>query len=111
LDVFRTGAGDPVNAASCKWADQVLPARSFVATREMSGALKFYTERLIVRWDTTDPEQWPQLKSRAAEKGYQWYALLLPVEVEEAQKRLSGKWVQMGALNQVSLWRIEPSSN
>jgi hypothetical protein len=41
------------------------------------------------------------VKKRAAERGYQWYALLMPFEIEEAQKRLSGKWTKMGMVGPI----------
>ncbi len=107
FDVFNIAAGHGVNADSCRWADQILPSKSLVVAMEMSGALKFYTSRLIVRWERVGPGQWPTLKSHAAERGYQWYALLLPFEVEEARSQLGGKWVQVGTFKQVSLWRID----
>ena len=107
FDIFNFGAGESVHSASCRWADRMIPRQALVVSMQMSGALKFYTERLIVRWDWVEPGQWPVLKNRAAEKGHQWYALLLPFEVEEAQKRLSGKWVRVGTFNQLSLWQID----
>jgi hypothetical protein len=85
----------------------MLPGQSLVVSMQMSGALKFYTRRLVVRWDAVKPDQWRPLKERATERGYQWYALLQPHEVEEAQRRLPGKWVQIGRLRHISLWRIE----
>ncbi|MGH9939948.1 MAG: YfhO family protein, partial [Blastocatellia bacterium] len=109
LDVFNFGPGEFVHSASCRWADRMIPSQSLVVSMQMSGALKFYTGRPIVRWDGVEPAQWPVLKNRAAEKGYRWYALLLPFEVEDARKQLSGKWVQVGTFNQVSLWQIEPA--
>lgn len=77
---------------------------------QMSGALKFYTNHPIVWWDFITPENWLEVKKQAAEKGYQWYALLWPWEIEEAQKRISGKWTKLGILEQFSLWRIEPAA-
>ncbi|HEY7182273.1 MAG TPA: hypothetical protein VIC84_12680, partial [Blastocatellia bacterium] len=74
------------------------------------GALKFYTARPIVRWDEITPAQWPEVKKHAAEKGYQWHALLLPFEVEAARSRLGGKWTNLGMLDQTSLWRIDLNS-
>jgi hypothetical protein len=79
-----------------------------IVSKQISGALKFFTGRPIVRWDFITPENWPEVKKQAAEKGYQWYALLGPWEIEEAQKRISGKWTKMGSQDQFSLWRIEP---
>jgi hypothetical protein len=77
----------------------------------MSGALGFYTQRPIVRWDCLKPDQWSTVKKHAAERGYQWYALLLPYEVEEAQKKIGGRWTIVGMLDQVGLWHIEPTSD
>jgi len=107
FDVFNFGPGEIVHSTSCRWADRMIPRQSLVVSMQMSGALKFYTDRLIVRWDFVEPAQWPVLKSRAAEKGHQWYALLMPFEIEEAQRRLSGKWVRVGTFNQLSLWQID----
>jgi hypothetical protein len=110
FNLFITGDVDSVNAASCLWTDRMLPDQAVVASMEMSGALKFYTRRLIVRWDLIPPDQWQSLKERAAERGHKFYALLMPQEVEEAKKRLPGRWVQMGTLRHMSLWRIETTS-
>jgi len=110
FDLFSVNVGEGSYPASCRWADQQLPSKSLIASMQMSGALKFYTNRPILRWNAVTPEQWPEVKKRAAERGYQWYALLIPSEIEEAQKRLGGKWTKLGTLDQTSLWRIEPAS-
>jgi hypothetical protein len=77
----------------------------------MSGAIKFYMSRPIVRHERVGADQWQTLQARAAEKGYQWYALLLSQEVEEAQKRLPGRWTRLGMLRQISLWQIETAKD
>jgi 4-amino-4-deoxy-L-arabinose transferase-like glycosyltransferase len=107
FNVLITGDVDLANASSCQWADQKMPDQSLVASMQMSGALKFYTQRLIVRWDMVEPSQWILLKERARERGYQWYALLMQFELEDAQKRMPGKWEKIGTVEQVSLWRID----
>ena len=106
FNLFVTGAAESANASSCQFADQKLPEKSLVAAMQMSGALKFYTRHMIVRCDMVEPSQWRLLKERARERGYQWYALLMPFEIEDAQKRMPGKWEQIGAVEQISLWRI-----
>jgi hypothetical protein len=111
FDIFSIGRGEEWYPLSCRWADQQLPSQSLIVSMQFSGALKFYTDRPIVRWDEMTPGQWPEVKKRAAERGYQWHALLLPFEVEEAQKRLGGKWTKLGMLDQTSLWKIELASN
>jgi 4-amino-4-deoxy-L-arabinose transferase-like glycosyltransferase len=109
--LFILGPREIVHYTSCRWADQTIPSNSLVVSMHMSGALRFYTERPIVRWDWLDPERWSVVKKHAAERGYQWYALLWPFEVEEAQKRLGGKWTKLGMLDQISLWQVELTSD
>jgi hypothetical protein len=110
FDLFSFGAGEIAYYTSSRWADQTIPGNSLLVSMQMSGALGFYTERPIVRWDFLRPEQWAELKIRAAEKGYRWYALLMPFEIEDAQKRLGGKWTKLGMQGPTSLWQIEPAS-
>jgi hypothetical protein len=81
-----------------------------VVAMQMSGALGFYTERPIVRWDLLEPKQWSTVKKHAAERGYRWYALLESWEIEGAQKIMGGKWTKLGMLGPFSLWQIEPTS-
>jgi len=110
FDLFNFGPREIAYYTSCRWADQTIPSKSLVVAMRMSGALGFYTERPIVRWDWLEQEQWSIVKKHAAESGYQLYALLMPSEIEETQKRLGGKWTKLGMLDQASLWQIGPTS-
>src|SRR5262249_43969164 len=110
INVSNISVSESAYPASCRWADQQLPSRSLIVSAQFSGALKFYTSRPIVRWDEITPGQWPVVKKHAAEKAYQWYALLAPHEVEAARSRLGGRWTKLGALDQTSLWRIDLNS-
>ena len=107
FNVFGIAAEQYMHPRSCRWADRQLPAQALVIAKEMSGALWFYHQRPSVRWDWVVPDQWQALKNRAREKGYRWYALLMPHEIAEAQSRLPGKWLQVGQYEQMSLWQIE----
>ncbi|HYE73147.1 MAG TPA: hypothetical protein VEF04_07450, partial [Blastocatellia bacterium] len=108
--VLNIGIDQYVHSRSCRWADGQMPDRSLVIAMEMSGALKYYSNRSVLRWDFVQPDQWQTLTARAAEKGYRWYALLMPHEIADAQKRVAGKWSKVGNYQQISLWQIEPSS-
>jgi hypothetical protein len=90
-----------------KQSDRLLPKRALLVATEMSGAVKYYTGRPILRFERVGADQWQTLQARAAENGYQWYALLVSQEIDEAQKRLPGKWTRLGMLRQISLWQIE----
>jgi hypothetical protein len=111
LNLFNFGASQLANYTSCRWADQTISGNSLVVAMQMSGALGFYTERPIVRWDWLEAGRWSTVKKHAAERGYQWYALLHPFEVEDAQKRVGGKWIELGMMGSISLWRIELASD
>jgi 4-amino-4-deoxy-L-arabinose transferase-like glycosyltransferase len=104
--LLKIAALSTVHSEACQWADGLLPKQSLVVATEMSGAIKFYTGRPIVRFDWVEADQWRTLQTRAAEKGYRWYALLASREVEEAQRRLPGRWIKMGTLGHISLWQI-----
>ena len=61
--LFKFGPREIVHYTSCRWADQTIPSNSLVVSMHMSGALRFYTERPIVRWDWVDPERWHSEKT------------------------------------------------
>lgn len=106
--VFRTGRDQDIHRDSCRWADTSLPGQAIIVSGEMSGALKFYTQRLILRWDMVRPDLWPTVKSRIQEKRYEFYALLMPHELELAQQRVPGEWKELGQMRHISLWHINP---
>lgn len=107
--LFNVGPDQIIHKESCLWADRMIPKQAFIVSMEMSGALKFYTDHSILRYDFLRPQQWPVIKSRAAEKGYSFYALLMGHEIEPAKTNLPGRWNYIGTYNQhLSLWQIEP---
>src|SRR4030095_9901417 len=110
FDTFSIDGSEEWYPASCRWWDKRCASKWLIASIQMSGAWKFYPNRPIVRWDWLRPEQWIEVKKHAAEKGDQWHAFLWSNEVEEAQKRMGGKWTKLGMLDQFSLWRIELTS-
>ncbi len=79
-----------IHKESCLWADQMVPKQALIVSMEMSGALRFYTDRKIIRYDYVQPHQWPVLKNHVAEKGYSFYALLMDHEIELAKRNLPG---------------------
>src|SRR5262245_4244679 len=106
--LLRVAALDMVYADACQWADRILPSETLLVAAAMSGTIKYYTSRPIVRYDKVDAEHWLTLQARAAQKGYRWYALLEPHETEPAQRCMPGRWTKLGMLRQISLWQIEP---
>ena len=110
VDVFNYGGGQSAHRASCRWANQLLPQQALVIAMEMSGTLKFYTDRPSVRWDLPSAEQLQEITSRATRQGRPLYAFLMAQEVSDAQKKILGDWTKIGEFGPhgaISLWRVE----
>jgi hypothetical protein len=75
---------------------------------QMSGALKFYTSLIPVRWDRARPDQLDLLRERSRARDYQWFALLAPFENPELEKRFPWGWTRVGQRRDLTLWRAGP---
>ena len=92
----------------CELAEGKLPPGALVLSKEMSGALRYYTALTPVRWDTLDPAGFQSLRAATEPAGGRWFALLMKHEIAEAAPRVPGDWTFMGETGTVSLWRLEP---
>ena len=63
-----TSAGDYVR--------QHLPANAIILTVQHSGSIRYYSNRLTLRWDFLAPEWWPRAVNTLSERGYRPYVLL-----------------------------------
>lgn len=82
--------------------------KAVVVSTEFSGALRFYTEMIPVRWDRITPEDFALLRARAASKGYPIFAVLLPEEAESARARAPGSWKSVGGGEKAQVWELAP---
>ncbi len=106
-ELFRVGRWEYLHAESCNWANAQLPSKALIVALEMSGSLKYYTGRPTVRWDYMTAEMWPHLRKQVQKSGYQFYALLMSHELDQARQNVPGKWTEVGRLRHISLWHIE----
>jgi hypothetical protein len=108
--ILKIGPEQIIHKESCLWADENLPPNSLIVSKEMSGALRFYTRRNILRYDYLAPQHFPVLTRNVTNKGYNFYALLMDGEIAEAKKSLPGKWTHLSTFKEyLSLWKIEPN--
>jgi hypothetical protein len=98
--------GAPRYRDASRGAARLAPPHSVIAAMQMSGALVYYTDRAIVRWDRTTPEGFDELRRRARERGTSFWALLWPFEVAEFAARLPGDWAPAGRWGGVILYRL-----
>lgn len=105
--VLRLNQAEQVYPRAVRLLSSRIPARSLVLAMQTSGALHYYSSLTPVRWDLMTPDQFELLRAHASIHGYSWYALLFPFEAEVFRRRASGEWTQIGAVEQVTLWRLE----
>lgn len=84
-----------------------VPDRSLIVSMEFSGALRYYTNFQVVRWDWLEPADLPVLRARAEAKGYRLYALLFPWEEKDLPAHAPGKWKKVGEVREAILWELE----
>ncbi|MEP7272222.1 MAG: hypothetical protein ABI882_12025, partial [Acidobacteriota bacterium] len=107
-NLLAFGKSESLHAESCRWADSQLPAGAVIVATEMSGALHFYTDRLIIRHERVVRSFWPMLRRRVIDSGYEFYALLKDIELTGAKQSVPGRWTELGHRRHIGLWRIEP---
>ena len=66
---------------------QHLPANAIVLTMQHSGSVRYYSNRLTLRWDFLEPEWWPRALNTLSERGYRPYLLLTRSEEEAFRAR------------------------
>ena len=108
FQVLQAARGEVVYRDASRRAARFVPSRSLIAAMQMSGALKYYADRPILRWDYTSPQKFADLRRRAADRGVALYALLWPFEVAEFEKHLPGDWQPVARWGEVVLYRLTP---
>jgi hypothetical protein len=88
-------------------AASAVPERSLIVSMQMSGALKYYTNLPIARWDAIRPERFPELRHAVEERGFRWYALLWPFEEADFRRNLPGSWERIATVRDIGLWRLQ----
>src|SRR5262249_12410352 len=66
--LLKVAALDMAQADFCRQWDRLLPRQALLVATEMSGAIKFYTGRPIVRYERVGADQWRALQARASDK-------------------------------------------
>jgi 4-amino-4-deoxy-L-arabinose transferase-like glycosyltransferase len=103
--LFSIGLGERVYRDASRGAAGLVPARSLIAAMQMSGALKYYAERPILRSDRVRPEHFAAIRRRAEGRGIPLYALLWPFEVADLD-HMPGDWEPVSRWRDVVLYRL-----
>jgi hypothetical protein len=90
-DVLGTGYGEERYPETALYLESALPADAAIITMQHSGSIRYYTGRLIVRWDTLNPEWLDRAVAFLNERGVATYAVLEYWEEVEFRQRFRGQ--------------------
>ena len=109
FDTVNSGRGEENYAKAIEWMKATIPAESNIIAMQASGALFFYTDFPIVRWDQIEGPEFAKIVRASQVTHRKIFTLLQPFEEKRAfgEKRLTGKWTNLGSLGGFNLWQYE----
>ena len=84
LTLWRGGV---VYASAAEYVRTQLPANAVVLTVQHSGSIRYYANRLTLRWDLLPAEWWPRALDVLTERGYRPYLLVSVFEEEQLRRQ------------------------
>lgn len=105
--LYIKGYEQPYAAASLA-ARATLPAHALVVSGQTSGALYFYTDLPVLRWDFINATDFARYSALAQKTGTPLYAALFNTEETAAfgPDRCPGEWTKISTHQSISLWRL-----
>jgi len=92
---------------ACDKARELLPRNAVVLAMQCSGALRYRTDFLVVRYDMLRPVSFERLRAAALAEGRPVYALLFPFEQTEAlQSKTPGDWQPVAQVDDLRLYQL-----
>ena len=98
--------GEQIYITSIEGMERIIPQKSLVVGMQMTGAIRYYTNRYAVRYDMIDPDKFQVLRAHAALTGHRWYALISDFEQEEFRGRTGAEWTEINRWKDVALYRL-----
>ena len=90
-DVLGTGYGEERYPETALYIESALPADAVIIAMQHSGSIRYYTGKVIVRWDTLNPEWLDRAVTFLRERGVATYAVLEYWEEAEFRQRFRGQ--------------------
>jgi Dolichyl-phosphate-mannose-protein mannosyltransferase len=106
-------SGERTYIESALWLESHAPANAVVVSMQTSGAIFYYTEFPIVRWDVLSSAQFEYVAGVCAEAGRPIYASLYRFEIEEEgafRQHLTDHWTRIAKIHDAGIWRYDPLS-
>jgi len=81
--------GGVVYTTAAEYVRKELPPNAVILTVQHSGSMRYYADRLTVRWDWIGPEWWPRALEVLRQMGYRPYLLVSRFEEAQLRRRFS----------------------
>jgi len=108
LPALGSKAHESVYLEASRKAKEVVPADALVAAFYASGALYYYTDFPVLRWDLIEPDDFNRYATLARAAGRPVYAVLLDNHEDEARsRRMPGNWIRVADVERAGIWRLE----
>jgi hypothetical protein len=105
FEIMTLARGEKNYPDAAHWAQKNIPANSAIFCMQVSGAFFYYSDFLLVRWDTIEPAQQDALLGIIAEQKRPVYAALFEFETPRALEKIGGHWTKLTTIGQVTFWQ------
>jgi hypothetical protein len=102
---------EQVYADACAAAAEKFPAGTLLVTSSFSGAVYYYTDFPILRWEEVDAPQFAHFVALARKAGRSVGALNFESQDPTVlREKCPGNWVQVARVKNATLWRLLESN-
>ncbi len=108
FDLTLNKSGEATYADSSKWAREHLPANAAIICMQVSGAVHYYTDFLVIRWEQVGGDDLRRLFRVLHDQQRPVYAVLYDFEEADAQRRMGGHWTKLTKIRNATVWQVDP---
>jgi hypothetical protein len=99
-------ADEGTYADACLLARAKFPAGTVAVTQDYSGAVYYYTDFSVLRWDMIEPAEFSRFAALAAKAGRSVISINFKWQDDDRLKRCPGNWVLVGTAKNATLWQL-----
>jgi hypothetical protein len=106
LEVAEIPRGERFYLDTAEWAKARLPPGAAVFCMQVSGALFYYTDLQLVRWDQVQADRVAALLARLQAQHRPVYAALYDFEEADFRSRIGGHWEKLATVGNTTFWKL-----
>lgn len=107
LGVLWTATYESAYQEAAETARRELPPHALVVAGYISGAIYFYTDLPMLRWDLIEPADFKRYAATMAKAGRPIFAVIYEAEEKDALAgHVRGDWTRIGTVRNIGLWKL-----